>query len=71
MRRPPVTRTSSLRETLASTESREVRVAYNILTNKGFLYSLFDCVTFRIQESRGFAQSTLINVVIHGVIGGP
>lgn len=57
-------------ELVATTETRYVRVLYNILTNIGFLYSLSDCVGSRMDVSRGFAQSSPFNVEIHGVIGG-
>lgn len=58
------------REPVAKIKTQQVRVADNILTNKDFLYSSFDCVDFRRQENWGFAQSSLINVVIHDVVGG-
>lgn len=58
------------REPVATAQTRQVRVAPNILTRKDFLTSLFDCADSRGQEIRGFAQSAPNNVDSHGVIGG-
>jgi hypothetical protein len=59
-----------MREPAATTQSRQVRVASNILTMDDFMTSLFGCVNSRSEANRGFAQSLLINVDGHGVIGG-
>jgi len=58
------------REPEATTKTRQVRALANILTNKDFLYSSFDCVSSRMQVNREFAQSSLSNVANHDVIGG-
>jgi hypothetical protein len=58
------------REPVVTTQTRQVRVVANVLTKDDFMSSLFDCVDSWRQESRGFAQSSLINVDDHGVIGG-
>lgn len=58
------------REPVATTQTRQVRVVANILMKEDFLPPSFDCVDSRRQENRGFAQSPLINVDGHGVIGG-
>ncbi len=59
-----------MREPVAATKTRQVRVMSNTLANMGFLYLLFDCVTLRLKENWGFAQSALINVVNHVVVSG-
>lgn len=59
-----------MREPIATTQTRQVRVVPNILTKNDFIPSLFDCVYSLKQANRGFAQSSLINVDGHGVIGG-
>ena len=59
-----------MREPVATTQARQVRVVANILTKDAFLPSSFDCVDSRRQENWGFAQSTLFNVDSHGVVGG-
>ena len=66
----PGTINSSRRESEATTKRRKVRVLCNILTKKDFFSSSFDCVISWTQENRGFAQSSLINVDIQGVVGG-
>jgi len=58
------------REPAAMTQTRQVRVVANILTNKDFSISSFDCVSARTQGIREFAQSLLINVENHDVVGG-
>ena len=58
------------REPVVTTEACQVRAVATILTEGDFLPSLFDCVDSRRQENRGFAQSTLINVDRHDVVGG-
>lgn len=70
MMHPSGTTISSRREPEATTKTRQVRVLANILTNKDFSISSFDCVTSRTQENREFAQSSLINVANHDVVGG-
>jgi hypothetical protein len=70
MMHPPGTRTSSRREPVAATQTRQVRVMSNILTNKDFSISLFECVSARRQKIREFAQGSLINVENHDVVGG-
>ena len=59
-----------MREPVATTQMRQVRVGANILTRKDFFSSLFYCVTSRMQASREFAQSSLINVANHDVVSG-
>ena len=59
-----------MREPVATTQTRQVRVVINLLTKDDILSSSFDCVDSLRQENRGFAQSSLINVDGHGVIGG-
>ncbi len=59
-----------MREPVATTQMRQVRVVANILTKDGFLPSSFVCVNSRRQASRGFAQSALFNVDSHGVGSG-
>ena len=58
------------REPVATTQTRQVRVVANILTNDDFLPSSFDCVDSRRQENRGFAQSAFFNVESHDVVSG-
>lgn len=58
------------REPVATTQTRQVRVATNILTKDNFLPLLFGCVDSRRQENRGFAQSSPFNVDSHGVVRG-
>lgn len=57
------------REPVATTQTQQVRVVANILTNKDFSISSFDCVIARTHEIREFAQSLLINVENHDVVG--
>lgn len=59
-----------MREPVATTQTRQVRVVANILTKEDFLPSSFGCMDSRRQENRGFAQSALFNVESHGVVGG-
>ena len=58
------------REPVAMAKMRQVRVVDKILTKDDFLPLLFDCVFTRKNEIRGIAQSALINVDSHGVVGG-
>jgi hypothetical protein len=58
------------REPVATSQMRQVRVVANVLTKYDILSSLFGCVGSWMQENQEFAQSSLINVVGHGVIGG-
>ena len=58
------------REPVATTQTRQVRVASNILTKDDFLSSLFGCVDSQRQANREFAQSSLFNVDNHGVVSG-
>ena len=58
------------REPEATTEMRQVRDLANILTNKDFSISSFDCVSSRMQVNREFAQSSFFNVDIHDVVSG-
>jgi len=58
------------REPVAMAQTRQVRVWANVLTKDAFLPSLFDCVVTRKNEIRRIAQSALINVDSHGVVGG-
>lgn len=57
-----------MREPVATTQTRQVRVVANILMEDDFLPSSFECVDSRKQENRGFAQSALFNVESHGVV---
>ena len=59
-----------MREPVATTQTRQVRVEANMLTKDNFLPSSFGCVDSRRQESRRFAQSSLFNVGSHGVVDG-
>jgi hypothetical protein len=59
-----------MREPVATTQTRQVRVVANILTKDDFLSSLFDCVDSLFDESRGFAQSALFIVESHDVVSG-
>lgn len=59
-----------MRELVATTQMRQVRVVANILTKDDFLPSSFVCVNSRRQENRGIAQNSLFNVDSHGVVGG-
>jgi len=59
-----------MREPVVTTQTRQVRVAAKILTKQYYLPSSLGCVESRMQENRGFAQSSLINVVGHSVNGG-
>ena len=59
------------REPEAMTQTRQVRAWSNMLTKFGFLSLSLECVGFRRQDNRGFAQSSLFNVDSHGVVGGP
>ncbi len=59
-----------MREPVATTQTRQVRVVANILTKDDFLFSSFDCTDFRLHENRGFAQSALFNVESHDVVSG-
>jgi len=59
-----------MREPVAATQTRQVRVVANALTKDDFLPSSFGCVDSRRQENRGFAQSALFNVESHGVVSG-
>lgn len=59
-----------MREPIATTQTRQVRVVANILTKDDFLSSSFDCVNARRQQNRGFAQSALFNVESHSVASG-
>ncbi len=58
------------REPVATTQTRQVRVAANILTKDDFSPSLFGCVYSWRKKNRGFAQSALFNVDSHGVVSG-
>lgn len=59
-----------MREPVATTQTRLVRVVANILTKDDFLSSLFGCVDSRREVSREFAQSSFFNVDSHGVVSG-
>jgi len=59
-----------MRELAATSQTRQVRGAAKILTKEDYLPSSFGCAVSRKQENRRFAQSLLINVDGHGVIGG-
>jgi len=59
-----------MREPVATTQTRRVRVVANILTKNDFLPSSFACVSSLVQENRGFAQSAFSNVESHNVVSG-
>ena len=59
-----------MRELIAMTQVGQVRVWTNMLTREDFLPSSFGCVSTQAQKSRGFAQSALINIDSHDVVGG-
>jgi len=59
-----------MREPIATSQTRQVRVVANILTKDTFLPSSFGCADSWKKENRGFAQSSLFNVDSHGVVGG-
>ena len=59
-----------IREPVATTKTRQVRVVANILTKVDLLPLLLNCVDSWRQVSQEFAQSALINVDTHGVVGG-
>lgn len=59
-----------MRELLAATKTRQVRVVANILTKNDYLTSLFDCTNFLLHENREFAQSALFTVESHDVVSG-
>ena len=59
-----------MREPVAMAQTRQVRVVANVLTKDDFLPLSFDCVGFRKQANRGFAQSSPFNVESHGVVSG-
>ncbi len=58
------------REPAATTQTRQVRVATNILTKDDFLPLSLGCVNPRRKECRGFAQSSFFNVESQGVVNG-
>ncbi|RFC34308.1 MAG: hypothetical protein DID91_2727702443 [Candidatus Nitrotoga sp. MKT] len=59
-----------MREPIATTQTRQVRVVANILTKNDYLTSLFDCTNFLLHENREFAQSALFTVESHDVVSG-
>lgn len=59
-----------MREPVATTQTRQVRVVANILTKYDYLTSLFDCTDFLLHENRWFAQSALFTVESHDVVSG-
>ena len=59
-----------MREPLATTQTRQVRVAAKYIDGGGFFPASFECVDSWRQENQGFAQSTLFNVGNHSVVGG-
>jgi len=59
-----------MREPVATTQTRQVRVVANILTKHDFLSSSFDCTDSLLHGNRGFAQSALFNVESHDVVSG-
>ena len=59
-----------IREPVATTKTRQVRVVAKILTKDDLLLLSLNCEDTRRQVIRGFAQSTLINVDTHDVVGG-
>ena len=59
-----------MREPVATTQTRQVRVVANILTEEDFLPSSFDCSDSLLHENRGFAQSPLFTVASHDVVSG-
>lgn len=59
-----------MREPVATTQTRQVRVVANILTEDDFLPSSFDCMDSLLHENREFAQSALFTVESHDVVSG-
>lgn len=59
-----------MREPVATTQTRQVRVVANILTKNDFMPSLFGCADSLLHENRKFAQSALFNVDSHCVMSG-
>ena len=59
-----------MRELVVMTQTRQVRVVGNILTEEGIPPPLLNCANSQKQEGRGFAQSLLFNVDSHGVVSG-
>lgn len=59
-----------MREPVATTQTRQVRVVANILTKNVLLSLSLNCMASRMQVIRGFAQSAFINVDFHGVVDG-
>ncbi len=59
-----------MREPVATTQTRQVRVVANILMKDDFLPSSFVCVGSQGQENREFAQSALFIVDSHDVVSG-
>jgi hypothetical protein len=59
-----------MREPVATTQTRQVRVVANILTKYDYLTSLFDCTDSLLHDNREFAQSALFIVESHDVISG-
>lgn len=59
-----------MRELLAATKTRQVRVVANILTKNDYLTSFFDCTDSLLHANRGFAQSALFTVESHDVVSG-
>ena len=59
-----------MREPVATTQTRQVRVVANILTKDDFLSSSFGCTDSLLHENREFAQSPLFTVESHDVVSG-
>ena len=60
-----------MREPVATRKTRQVRVAAKILTKVELLPLSLNCADTWRQLIRRFAQSVLINVDTHGVVGVP
>lgn len=59
-----------MREPAATAQTRQFRVAANLLTKNVFFSSSYDCANSRMQANRVFAQSPHINFADHEVVSG-
>lgn len=57
-----------MREPVATTQTRQVRVMANILMKVNFYPSSFDCSGSLLHYIRESAQSVLLNITNHNVI---
>lgn len=59
-----------MREPVATTKMRRVRVMTNILTKDAFSTFVVCLCELSVAKNRGFAQSPLFNVESHDVVSG-